>query len=146
MDTMKTISIRPGYITYALSASILMTVGSALVKEGFKLTALACFLSLIPIGLSAAFDRIEFDGLRIRKRGLSAVFLKYVLGIGQQLSISDIEAITTETTSLSFATGDARLIYHTRISGIGIDMTIRSRRSTYAPFIKALFQAVGPHR
>ncbi|MFY9570642.1 MAG: hypothetical protein WAV20_04465, partial [Blastocatellia bacterium] len=56
------------------------------------------------------------------------------------------ETITTETTRVSFATGDARINYHTRVSGAGVEIVVRSLRSTYAPFIKALFRAVGPYK
>jgi tetratricopeptide (TPR) repeat protein len=60
-----------------------------------------------------------------------------------ELKVSDIEAITTETTSLSFATGDAKLSYHTRISGAGVEIVVRSHRGAYLPFVRALFRVVG---
>jgi len=143
---MKTISIRPSFVTYVLPACVLTTVGTGLLKAGLKLPALSCFLLLIPAVLGAALDRIEFDGLRIRRRGFSSAILGRALGLRQQLAVAEIETITTESTSFSFATGDARLIYHTRVSGRGIDMIIRSRRAAYIPFIRALFRAVGPNR
>jgi tetratricopeptide (TPR) repeat protein len=66
--------------------------------------------------------------------------------IRRELKVPDIEAITTETTRVSFATGDARISYHTRISGGGVEIVVRSHRATYSQFIKALFRAVGEHK
>lgn len=143
---METIRTRPGLVPYTLSAAVLMTIGSALLKQGWLIPALACWALLGPIILTAVFDRIEFDGQVIRHRGPLAFLLTHLFRIRQQLSISDIEAITTETRRVSFATGDARISYHTRISGAGVEIVVRSHRSTYAPFIKALFRAAGPHK
>lgn len=142
---MKSVNIRPGYMPYALSAAILMTAGSALLNDGATLAATLCWVLLLPLCVAAAFDRIEFDGQTIKHAGPVAFILRR-LGIRQQLSISEIETITTETTRLSFANGDARLNYHTHISGAGTEVIIRSNRSAYVPFIKALFHAAGPHK
>jgi len=143
---MDTISIRPGFVPYTLSAAVVMTVGSTLLKEGWWGAALATWALLAPIAVAAAFDRIEFDGDTIRHRGPLAFLLTYLLRIRRELAIPDIEAITTETTRVSFATGDARISYHTRISGAGVDIVVRSHRSTYSQFIKELFRAVGPDK
>jgi tetratricopeptide (TPR) repeat protein len=125
---------------------MMMTAGSALLKDGMVLLAALSWLLVLPIALMAVFDRIEFDGKVITHRGPLAFLLAKLGGIRQQLSVYDIEAITTDTTSLSFSNGDARLSYRTRISGQGIEIVVRSHRSTYVPFIKALFQATGPHK
>ena len=143
---METISIRPGLVPYTLSAAVVMTVGSTLLKQGWPVAALACWALLAPIVVAAALDRIQFDGRTIRHRGPLAFLLTHLFRIRRELSISDIEAITTETTRVSFATGDARISYHTRIAGAGVDIVVRSHRSTYAQFIKALFRATGPHK
>jgi tetratricopeptide (TPR) repeat protein len=143
---MNTISIRPGFVPYTLAAAVVMTVGSALLKQGWPAAALATWALLFPIALFAAFDRIEFDGQAIRHRGPLAFLLTHLFRSRRDLLVSDIEAITTETTRLSFATGDARISYHTRISGASVEIVVRSHRSTYEPFIKALFRAAGPHK
>jgi tetratricopeptide (TPR) repeat protein len=143
---MQTIRIRPSFIPYALTAAVLTTAGSALLKDGLALLAVVCLALIVPIILAAAFDRVEFDGQVIRRCGPSALFLARLMGIRQGLSISEIETVTTETTSISFATGNTRLIYHTRISGAGVDIIVRSRRASYVPFIKALFHAAGPNK
>lgn len=123
-----------------------MTVGSALLKQGWTTAALGTWALLFPIALFAMFDRIEFDGQTIRHRGPLAFLLTHLFRSRRDLPVSDIEAITTETTRLSFATGDARISYHTRVSGASVEIVVRSHRSTYEPFIKALFRAAGPHK
>jgi tetratricopeptide (TPR) repeat protein len=143
---MNTISIRPGFVPYTLAAAVVMTVGSALLKQGWPAAALATWALLFPIVLFALFDRIEFDGQTIRHRGPLAFLLTHLFRSRRDLLVSDIEAITTETTRLSFATGDARISYHTRVSGASVEIVVRSHRSTYEPFIKALFRAAGPHK
>lgn len=143
---MDTIRIRPGLVPYTLSGAIVMTVGSALLKQGLLMSAIACWGLLLPIAVIAAFDRIEFDGKVIKHRGPLAFFLTHLFRIRRALSISDVEAITTETLRLSFATGDPRISYHTRISGAGCEIVVRSHRSSYAAFIKALVGKVGPHK
>lgn len=143
---MAKISIRPGLVPYTLAAAVVMTVGSTLLKQGWPVAALACWAVLLPIALAAFFDRIEFDGQAIRHRGPFAFVLARLFRMRRELRVTDVEAITTETTRLTFATGDARISYHTRISGAGVEIVVRSHRSSYARFIKALFQAAGPHK
>jgi tetratricopeptide (TPR) repeat protein len=143
---METISIRPGFIPYTLSAAVLMTAGSALLKNGLALGALVCWSLLVPVIIAAVFDRVEFDGSAIRHRGPLAFILKRLFQIRRELSISDIETITTEMTSLSLTAGDSRLSYHTRISGAGVEIVVRSYRASYVPFIKALFRSTGPDK
>lgn len=143
---MQTLKIRPGLVPYTLSSAVVITVGSTLLKQGWIVAALVCWGLLVPIIIAAAFDRIEFDGETIRHRGPLAFILRRLLRMRGELTVSDIEAITTETTRISFATGDARISYHTRISGGGVDIVVRSHRSTYSQFIKALFRAAGPHK
>jgi len=143
---MQTLSIRPGLVPYTLSSAVVITVGSTLLKQGWVVAALSCWGLLVPIFIAAVFDRIEFDGEKIRHRGPLAFILRHLLRMRRELSVSDIETITTETTRISFATGDARISYHTRISGGGVDIVVRSHRSTYSQFIKALFRAAGPHK
>jgi hypothetical protein len=117
-----------------------------MLKQGWPVAALACWAVLLPIILAAFFDRIEFDGQAIRHRGPFAFVLAHLFRMRRQLRVADIEAITTEITRLTFATGDARISYHTRVSGAGVEIVVRSHRSSYARFIKALFHAAGPHK
>lgn len=143
---MEKVSTRPGYMPYALAAAVLMTVGSALIKNGITVPAIISWAMLAPLMAAAALDRIEFDGSRIRRKGPLAFLLTHLAGIRQQLTVPDIETITTETTSVSFSNGEARLTYHTRINGAGAEIIIRSHRSTYVPFVRALFKALGPDK
>jgi tetratricopeptide (TPR) repeat protein len=140
---METIRIRPGYVPYTLSVAVAMTAGSALFKAGHLTLSLAFLALIIPMFVAAILDVIEFDGRVIIHRGPLAFLLKTGFRVPSRLNVSQIEAITTETTSLSFATGDARLSYHTRITGAGVEMVVRSHRSTYLKFVRALFRAVG---
>jgi tetratricopeptide (TPR) repeat protein len=140
---MNPIHIRPGYIPYTLSAAVLMTVGSAMVKIGWLPEALLCWALIVPVIVAALLDRIEFDGARITHRGPLAFLLAKLFGVRRELPVTDIESIITETTTLSLATGDSRISYRTSISGAGSDLVVRSNRATYVPFIKALFRAVG---
>jgi tetratricopeptide (TPR) repeat protein len=143
---MKTISVRPGYVPYTLSAGILITVASALAREDQTAWALVCLAVLAPVALAATFDRVEFDGELIRHRGPLAFLLTHLFRIRRALSISDIEAITTETLRLSIGRGDARLSYHTRISGPQVEIVVRSHRTAYVPFVKALFRAASSQK
>lgn len=143
---MEIIRIRPGLVPYTLSFAIVVIIGSTLLKQGWLIAALVCWALLAPIVVAALLDRLEFDGETIRHRGPLAFLLTHLFRLRRELSISEIEAITTETTRVSFATGDARISYHTRITGAGVDIIVRSHRSAYTQFIKALFKAAGPHK
>jgi len=143
---MKTITIRPGLVPYTLSGAIAVTIGSAFLKQGMDVLAIVCWLMLLPIVLLAVLDRIEFDGKTIKHCGPLAYILGKVFRMHRELAIADVESITTETLRLSFATGDARISYHTRISGAGCEIVVRSHRRTYAEFIKGLVAAVGTHK
>lgn len=141
-----TINIRPSYVRYTLVSAVLITAGAALIRDGLLLPAFACWASLAPLIAAATLDRIEFDGRMIKRNGPLALILGWLGGGRQQIRVGDIEMITTETTSLSFGGGDARLRYHTRISGGGVELVIRSNRAAYVPLIRELFRTVGPHK
>jgi tetratricopeptide (TPR) repeat protein len=102
-------------------------------------------LLLAPVWLAVLFDRIEFDGSMLRHRGPMA-FLLRLIGLRRELAVTHIEKITTEATSVSMKSGTAKMSYRTRVSGRGVEIVLRSHRSSYLPFIKALFRAVGPHK
>jgi tetratricopeptide (TPR) repeat protein len=142
---MEGMSIRPGFVPYTLSAAVVITAGSALFR-GDAAAGVICWLMLVPLILVAIFDRIEFDGRTIKHRGPLAFIFSYVFRLRQELAISDVETVTTEATRISFASGDVKMSYQTRISGSGMEVVVRSHRSAYVPFIKAVFHAVGPHK
>lgn len=141
---MKPVRIRPGYIPYTLAVAVLLTASSALIKGGYDRAAVGCLALLIPVIVAAVLDRIEFDGQRVFHRGPLGFLLFHLFRARRELTVSEIETITTETTTFNVATGDSRMAYRTRISGPGVDMQIRSHRATYAPFVKQLFRAAGP--
>ncbi|HLG17682.1 MAG TPA: hypothetical protein VJH03_24780 [Blastocatellia bacterium] len=140
-----TITIRPPYVKHALFSAVLLTAGAAFIRDGLIVPAIACWAALGPVVIAAASDRIEFDGTTIRRKGQVAAILRLLIGL-QEIAVDDIEMITTETTSVSFGGGDARLRYHTRISGAGVGLVIRSNRAAYVPLIRELFRSVGPHK
>jgi tetratricopeptide (TPR) repeat protein len=123
-----------------------MTAGSTLFGNGLLKQALVCWALLLPIAIAAFLDRIELDSQSITHKGPLALVLSLAFGTNRRLAISDIEAITTETLSFSFANGDTRITYHTRISGAGFEVAVRSHRAAYVSFIKALFRLAGPHK
>jgi tetratricopeptide (TPR) repeat protein len=140
------ITVRSGYLPYLLSASVALTAGSTLFGHGMLRQALICWAFLLPIAIAAFFDRIEIDSKSISHKGPLAFLLSLAFGINRRISISDIEAITTETISFSFASGDTRISYHTRITGAGFEALIRSHRTSYVSFIKELFRLAGPYK
>jgi tetratricopeptide (TPR) repeat protein len=142
---MDKIEIRPGLAPYFLASAMLMSAGSALTRAGRVTPAVVCMLLLAPVWMAALFDRIEFDGSMLNHRGPMA-FLLRLMGLRRELAISHIEKITTEATSVSMRSGTAKMSYRTRVSGRGVEIVLRSHRTSYLPFIKALFRAVGPHK
>jgi tetratricopeptide (TPR) repeat protein len=142
----KKITIRPGYLPYLLSGAVALTAGSTLIGNGLLKQALICWALLLPIAVVAILDRIELDNKAITHKGPLAFLLSLAFGTQRRLAIADIEAITTETLSFSFASGDTRITYHTRISGSGFEVSVRSHRAAYVSFIKALFRLAGPHK
>jgi tetratricopeptide (TPR) repeat protein len=143
---MEIVSTRPGFVPYTLSAGVVLTAGSALLRQGLTVAAVSCWGLLLPIVLAAVFDRIEFDGKTLRHRGPLAFVLSTLFRLRRELEVSEIESIATATIKLSVATGDARISYHTVITGPRVEMVVRSYRSSYAPFIKALLRATGPDK
>jgi tetratricopeptide (TPR) repeat protein len=140
------ITIRSGYLPYLLASAVALTAGSTLFGNGLLREALICWALLLPITAAALLDRIELDQQSISHKGPLAFLLSLAFGTSRRISIADIEAITTETISFSFASGDTRISYHTRISGAGFEALIRSHRTSYVPFIKALFRIAGTHK
>ena len=128
---MDKLSIRPGYLPYALAAAIAMTAGSTLFGNGMAQEALLCWSLILPILAATFFDRIEFDGRTITHRGPLPMLLNLAFGVRREIAVADIEAITTELITFSFSNGDSRNTYHTHISGGGFELTIRSHRANY---------------
>ncbi|HJQ22966.1 MAG TPA: hypothetical protein VKA60_03550 [Blastocatellia bacterium] len=143
---MKQLRIRPGYIPYTLAAAVLLTGGSAFAKGGYERAALICLSALVPLVVAALLDRIEFDGHRIIHRGPLAYVLAKLFRLRRELTVSEVETITTEATTFNVAAGDSRMSYRTRISGPGVEITVRSHRASYVPFVKQLFRAAGPRK
>jgi tetratricopeptide (TPR) repeat protein len=140
------LTIRPGYLPYALTAAVALTAGSTLLGNGLIKSALICWAIIPVVAVAAMFDHIEFDGKVITHKGPLAFLLALVFRIRRRLAVADIEAITTETITFGFSSGDSRISYHTRVSGAGFEVLIRSHRKTYVPFIKALFKAAGTQK
>ncbi|MEW6129395.1 MAG: hypothetical protein AB1757_20310 [Acidobacteriota bacterium] len=139
-------TIRPGYLPYALTAAVALTAGSTLLGNGLIWSSIICWAMVPLVVLVALFDRIEFDGNTITHKGALAWSLAVLFRIRRQLSVENIEAITTETITFGFSDGDSRVTYHTRVSGAGFEVLLRSHRSTFIPFIKALFKATGTQK
>jgi tetratricopeptide (TPR) repeat protein len=146
MNVTRTSAIRPGYLPHLTAAAVVLTAGSALLGNGYLTEAALTWALLLPIAAAALLDRIEFDGRTIRHKGPLAALLSGLLRRPRNLAVADIETITTETVNFSFASGDTRVSYHTRINGAGFEVLIRSHRPSYLPFVKALFRAAGPHK
>ncbi|MBI3650982.1 MAG: hypothetical protein HY231_08010 [Acidobacteria bacterium] len=140
------ILIRPGYLPYLLTGAVALTAGSTLLGNGLFHQAFICWSLLLPIAAAAFLDRIELDEHFITHKGPLAVLLSLAFDTRRRLAIADIETITTETLSFSFANGDTRINYHTRISGAGFEVLIRSHRKSYIAFIKTLFRLAGTHK
>src|SRR2546423_9226601 len=143
---MKPIRIRPGYIPYTLAAAVLLTGGSAFAKVGYERTAIICLMALAPLIVAALLDRIEFDGERIIHRGPLAFLLAKLFRLRRELTVSEVETVTTEATTFNVTAGDSRMSYHTRVNGPGVEITVRSHRASYVPFVKQLFCAAGPRK
>ena len=146
MVVTKKSTIRPGFLPYITAAAVVLTAGSTLLGNGFVKAALITWGALLPIAMAASFDRIEFDGDTIVHKGPLAGLLSLIFRLPRKMAVADIETITTETINFSFASGDSRISYHTRITGGSFEVLIRSHRTAYRPFIKALFRAAGPHK
>lgn len=142
----KKITIRSGYLPYITVAAVSLTAGSTLLGNGLVKQAFISWAMLPLIFIAAVCDRIEFDGDRIVHRGPLARLLSLLLRTPRQLAVADIETVTTETVNFSFASGDSRVSYYTRITGGGFEVVIRSHRAAYLPFIKRLFRAVPAHK
>jgi tetratricopeptide (TPR) repeat protein len=142
----QTLTIRPGYLPYALTAAVALTAGSTLLGNGLFKAALLTWAVIPLVALAALFDRIEFDGKIIIHKGPLAFLLASLFRIRRRLAIADIEAITTETITFGFSNGDSRISYLTRVTGAGFEVLIRSHRAAYVPFIKALFKAAGAQK
>src|SRR5205823_547244 len=79
-------------------------------------------------------------------RGPLAFLLSHLFRIRRALTVSEIETITTESTTFNIASGDSRMSYRTLVSGPGIEILLRSHRAAYVPFVKQLFRAAGPRK
>src|SRR2546423_10035431 len=114
---MKPIRIRPGYIPYTLAAAVLLTGGSAFAKAGYDRTAISCLMALAPLIVAALLDRIEFDGERIIHRGPLAFLLAKLFRLRRELTVSEVETVTTEATTFNVTAGESRLSLSTRGHG-----------------------------
>lgn len=138
----KQITIRPQQQFAWLGITALLFVGALtagnVYERGVWMFA-ALFVALL---IGCICDALVFDGQRLKRRGPQALFGFLALGRKRELTLEEIETISTSVTS---ARRRGALVYHTTISGAGLRWVISSRQSNYARLIKSLFSAVSPN-
>src|SRR2546423_6066946 len=137
---MKPIRIRPGYIPYTLAAAVLLTGGSAFAKVGYERTAIICLMALAPLIVAALLDRIEFDGERIIHRGPLAFLLAKLFRLRRELTLSEVETVTTEATTFNVTAGGPPLNYSTRNHRPRRGNTVGPPRPRHLAVVQQLFR------
>jgi tetratricopeptide (TPR) repeat protein len=88
------------------------------------------------------FDRVVFDGRRVRRTGLVPFLFARVTGLRDRLKISDIEQIETAVLRRIRRGRNVSYTYRTIIVGKSVRFVVSSRHRGYREFIKALLPRV----
>ncbi len=138
------ITIRPRQPLYWLMLLGLLLTGMSVAADIYSrgVWVMAALLVVMLIGFVC--DALVFDGQNLKRRGLWAAFCSQILGQRQQLSVAEIETISSYVLTTPLRRG--QIVYHTLICGAGIRWEINSLRRSYYPFIKSLFRAVSSHK
>ncbi len=97
------------------------------------------FLAVFVFPLLAFFDRVRFDGRRLRRTGLIPRLASRFAGIPDRLRIKHIEQVETHAVRLFRRSGRVIYSYRTTIRGRGRTMTFSSGRDSYMHMVKSLF-------
>ncbi|PYS72897.1 MAG: hypothetical protein DMF69_06395, partial [Acidobacteria bacterium] len=95
---------------------------------------------IIPI--LAAFDRIVFDGIVIRRQGPGSLLLETLFGKVRQLALVDFETVETNAVRTLRRRGAVRYRYRTQISGKGKDFVIASGGKAYRRLMRELLPLI----
>jgi tetratricopeptide (TPR) repeat protein len=124
------------YLVVILLASFLAAFLLYLELDGWSLTLLgtACF----SIPLLAYFDRVSFDGRRIRRTGLLPKIWARLTGTRDRIKISDVELVQTSVIRTIKRGSNLFYTYRTAFVGKGKVFAVNSTRKSYARFIEAV--------
>ncbi len=141
---------RPAIATVRVSAgpyfalAFVLTFSSALlVRVGYD--ALALFLLVVAwvaVPLLAFNERIAFDGVLLRRQGLSVFFRRMFRVYPTQLAVTDFETVETSAVRTLRRGGSVRYRYRTEITGKGRRFVLASGGRSYRKLVRELFPLI----
>lgn len=135
------VRVSPG--SYFAAASVL-TFGSALLLRSERdLWALAVIsIAWLIVPILALTDRIEFDGEVLARRGPLPFLLRYLPGLGSELSVRDFERVETQAVRTLRRGGRVRYRYRTKIAGKTAEFVFASGGRSYRQMVRQLFPLI----
>lgn len=95
--------------------------------------------TLVVLPLLAYFDRIWFDGRRLRRTGPILSVAARLIGFGGQIRINHIEQVDTQVLRVFKRSGRLVYAYRTTVRGRGVSMTFTTDGDRYIKLMRALF-------
>ena len=128
------------YLVVILLTSFLAAFLLYLELDNWSLTLLGTACLSIP--LLAYFDRVSFDGRRIKRTGLLPKTWARLTGTRDRVKISDIELVQTSVIRTIKRGSNLFYTYRTAFIGKGKVFAINSSRKSYARFIEAVLPSL----
>lgn len=138
-DKVKPVAVRVAPLHY-LVILLLVSFGSAyLLYLELELTALALLsVAWVTLPLLAFFDRVVFDGKRIRRTGVFPRMWALMTSTRDRIKLSDVEMVQTNILRTIRRGGNHIYTYRTALFGKGKVFAIHSGRNGYGPFIETV--------
>lgn len=139
-STEKKIYVRVTPRSYLATGFFLLFFSAFLFYLEYLLSGFILFgTTLIVLPYLAYFDRIWFDGLRLRRTGAISRFAARLIGFGEHIRVNHIEQVDTQVMRVFKRSGRIVYAYRTTVRGRGVSMTFATGGERYIGLVRSLF-------
>ena len=126
--------------SYLAVGFFLLFVSAFLFYLEYSLAGIVVFAATITLlPYLAYFDRIYFDGRRLRRTGLVSRLAARLIGFGEHIRINHIEQVDTQAMRVFKRSGRVVYAYRTTVRGRGVSMTFATGGERYIKLVRSLF-------
>lgn len=126
--------------SYLAAGFFLLFVSAFLFYLEYSILGLVVFaVTISTLPYLAYFDRIYFDGRRLRRTGVIHRLASRLIGFGEHIRINHIEQVDTQALRVFKRSGRVVYAYRTTVRGRGVSLTFATGGEKYITLVRSLF-------